>query len=161
MTKLTMTATQIATLKGARANTATQSAVKKAIFSALRSAAAIPASIKLKVEIDNLSDRDYGVVKDKSSGYALLVNSYGRYTGLDAPVRAAAASTSQQGSVTVSNPAGTGTAVVRRISRASLLALLRTYGSASVAHTGAHPVLPNVDSVGLDNNNGDVYFRTR
>ena len=28
-----------------------------------------------------------------------------------------------------------------------------------MAHTGAHPVLPNVDSVGLDNNNGDTPYK--
>ena len=105
MTKLTLNSTQIATLVGARANASTQSTVKKAVFAAVRSAGRIPAGIKLKVEIDNARDADFGVLKDKTTGYALLGDYNGRYVRLDAPAAPVRATASAQGSVMVSNPA--------------------------------------------------------
>lgn len=163
MTKIALTAAQIATLVGARAYPASRSAVKKELFASVRSQFGIPSSVKLSVEVDNRNDPLFGVLKDKASGYALLKNAYGRYVGVDRPVATTApAVVQQQGSVTVANPASAvATPIVRKISRASLLQLLRNNTGHSVANTGSHPVLSNIDSVGLDNSNGDFFFRTR
>lgn len=161
MSKITLTASQIATLIGSRTS-ASRSAVKKEVFAAARRQFSIPSSVKLSVEIDDRSNSLYGVLKDKATGYALLQSAYGRYNGVDTPraVNAQAApSVSQQGSVAVSNPPSA--IAVRRISRSNLLILLRSYSAHSLAHSGSHPVLANLDSTGLDTTTGDLYFRTR
>lgn len=64
-----LTATQAATIIAARGySTSDRRATKNRVFAEAKAAFGIPASVKLKAEVDDTSSPDYLVLKDKNTG---------------------------------------------------------------------------------------------
>lgn len=69
-----LTATQAASLIAARtASTYDRKATKRRVFGEAKAAFGIPTSTKLRVELDNTSDPNYLVLRDKHTGIAITV----------------------------------------------------------------------------------------